>query len=324
MNPKDPNLPAPAPSAEDDLCDLPPTLEEFAETAVKSGGSLDEIFTDEVWRAKLAAVLPKNVGFDAFLAAARSHCQRPEMAKARAGALAACVAKAATMGLLLDGRQAVIVMFGDAPQVLPTYRGLLDLLYATGKVVSCAAEAVYEGDEFAVNFGEVEVHRRRFSATPPKDREAVAFYFRAKMADGSVFTKFMEDCEVREIRGSRTSAAWDKYYSEMGCKTVLKRALKTLPQTPQLSAALLAANLAEGAPDGAFDGGGAAAPEAPVAPEESGGVAGAQKKAPTGASRIAAAAERASALIAAAPPAAAPAASKQEESLAAEEIPPAA
>jgi len=123
----------------------------------------------------------------------------------------------------------------------PSYQGLVKLITDTGSATSVYAHIVYEGDEFEETLGtSVEIlHRPKRTS-----KEIKMVYAVAVLQDGKKQVEVMTVEEVNEIReGSESYKAflknknipciWEKHYSEMARKTVIKRLCKYLPKTQQ-------------------------------------------------------------------------------------------
>ncbi|MGY4333174.1 recombination protein RecT [Bradyrhizobium sp. LB7.2] len=159
-----------------------------------------------------------------------------------ASLLAACT-KAATDGLILDGREAALVVdyHGDV-QYRPMMRGLLKLAYQSGQIKSLVVEPVREKDKFThepTNPKKPIVHKVDHS----KDRgEAYAVYAIAELTSGGIVHEVMNVNDVNAIRdrsdaykafkgGKIKSTPWATDWAEMARKTVFRRISKYLPSS---------------------------------------------------------------------------------------------
>ncbi|KYK44564.1 hypothetical protein A1D31_14300 [Bradyrhizobium liaoningense] len=159
-----------------------------------------------------------------------------------ASLLAACT-KAATDGLILDGREAALVVDyqGDV-QYRPMMRGLLKLAYQSGQIKSLVVEAVRANDHFKhepTNGKKPVTHK----VDHTKDRgDVYAFYAVAELMSGGIVHEVMSLAEVNAIRdrsdaykafkaGKIKSTPWATDPVEMGRKTVFRRISKYLPSS---------------------------------------------------------------------------------------------
>lgn len=146
---------------------------------------------------------------------------------------------------LEPGRGAHLVPFRNKKrgtievQMIPDYRGLMDLARRSGGVGEFYAQEVRAGDEFDYQYGTDKYLRHK----PVANRgEIIAFYAFASAPDHA-WNQFevMSKAEVDEIR-ARSKASedgpWVTDYPTMGRKTVIKRLCKVLPSSPELSQAI--------------------------------------------------------------------------------------
>jgi recombination protein RecT len=142
-------------------------------------------------------------------------------------------------------------------QVIVGYKGLVDLARRSGQIISVAAHAVYEQDEFDFQYGLEE----KLSHRPARgDRgDIIAFYAVAKMKEGGHAFEVMWREEVDAIRDSSQNAyrdsgkdktpnktsPWWNHYESMGRKTVLRRLAKYLPLSVEFATAITMEEVAE-------------------------------------------------------------------------------
>lgn len=164
------------------------------------------------------------------------------------------VMQAAELGLEPGGAlgEGYLVPYGRTCQFIPGYRGFISLARRSGQIVSIEAHAVYEKDEFVVEFGldPKLVHRPTLAA---ERGEVVAFYAVARLVGGGVQHDYMTRADVDAIRKrsrAASSGPWVTDYNEMGKKTVIRRLFKALPVSVELCRAL---ELQAGSEAGAFD-----------------------------------------------------------------------
>lgn len=166
------------------------------------------------------------------------------------------VSKAAALGLYLDPQlgEAYLITGWDskagrkAPQLRLGYRGLIKLARQSGQITRAYAHEVCENDPCKVTLGTEKTlyHEPDFS----RPRGKVLFYYAvAHFADGEVDFEPMPLEKIYAIRersdgwraykaGKIKSTPWATDEEEMAKKTVLRRLLKRLPQSPELAEAL--------------------------------------------------------------------------------------
>jgi recombination protein RecT len=155
-------------------------------------------------------------------------------------------------------------------QLIPGYRGLIDLARRSGELVTMEAHVVREKDTFEFEFGTMQhlTHRPWLNLTGERETVLdentgelgpgrlldagpyVAFYAFARLTSGETQFDVMTVPEVDAIR-RRSKAGddgpWVTDYVEMGRKTVVKRLVKFLPlSATDLTRALEIEDAAEG------------------------------------------------------------------------------
>jgi len=156
-------------------------------------------------------------------------------------------------------------------QLIPGYRGLIDLARRSGELVTMEAHVVRERDAFEFEYGTAQhlTHRPWLNLTGEREVDAVdentgeakmgrlvdagpyvAFYAFARLTSGETQFDVMTVPEVDAIR-RRSKASddgpWVTDYVEMGRKTVVKRLVKFLPlSATDLTRALEIEDAAEG------------------------------------------------------------------------------
>jgi recombination protein RecT len=111
------------------------------------------------------------------------------------------------------------------------YRGLIELVRRSDKILSIEAHVVYENDEFECCLGLTStlMHRPLWTG----DRGAMKMvYAVAKLKDGACQFEVMGKNDVDAIRGrskSANSGPWVTDYDQMAKKTVIRRLIKYLP-----------------------------------------------------------------------------------------------
>ncbi|WP_336764342.1 recombinase RecT [Asaia sp. VD9] len=149
----------------------------------------------------------------------------------RKSLLASCL-KCAADGLIPDGREAALVMFGQQVQYMPMLAGIQKRIRNSGEIASIQAHVIYENDHFVWQQGvdaSIE-HRPLF----PGDRgKAIGAYAVAKFKDGSDPQFEVMDVaaieKVRAVSRAGKSGPWVQWWDEMARKTVFRRLSKWLP-----------------------------------------------------------------------------------------------
>jgi recombination protein RecT len=148
------------------------------------------------------------------------------------------LAKCAITGLEPDGQMAAIVPYKGKATFVPMYMGLIDLCHRSGKVVDITANAVFDGDEFAYQYGD----KGFLHHVPTGDEipdQLTHVYTLVTYLNGIVKFKVMTRKQCDGVRkrspyGSNSKSPWATDYVAMCCKTVIRRHWKTLPKSNEM------------------------------------------------------------------------------------------
>jgi recombination protein RecT len=200
-------------------------------------------------KPQLSESLPKHIDPDAFARTIQTALQvQPDLMQATPRSLMTACMKAATDGLILDGREAALVMRNvntgnrDNPKwekqatYQPMVQGLMKLARNSGQIASIVAHVVYENDKFDYVLGDNE--RIEHAPAPlTQDRgKAIAAYAIVKLTDETTIREVMRASEILNI-GSQGSNSYQydpakgKNYAEWWRKTVIRRITKYIPRS---------------------------------------------------------------------------------------------
>ncbi len=211
-------------------------------------------------KPQLAEVLPPHIDVKKFIRAASSVIQlNPELVGDnvdRKSLFMSCQ-RAATDGLVIDSREAALVMFNKKAgnkwikqvQYMPMVAGILKKARNSGEIGSINAYAVYANDQFEYELGlEPKIKHVPDLEEPGEFRLAYAV---AKLKDGSIQLQVMSKAKIEEVRKVSKSGSddqgnakgiWLKWYDEMAIKTVLRRLCKYLPSSTDLDSVIEASD----------------------------------------------------------------------------------
>lgn len=194
-------------------------------------------------RGAIAGRLPSHMNPDRLIKIAlTAAAKNPKILDCDRESVMLSVMQAAELGLEPGGAlgEGYLVPYGRTCQFIPGYRGLISLARRSGQIISIEAHAVFEQDEFTVEFGldPKLIHRPTMKA---ERGVVIAFYSVAKLQGGGIQYDYMTKADVDAIR-SRSKASgsgpWVTDYNEMGKKTVIRRLFKALPVSVELCRAL--------------------------------------------------------------------------------------
>ena len=186
---------------------------------------------------KFADVLPKGVTLGEVTSRTIICCSRnPALWDCDPGSMLLAVAEALSLGLKLDAisGEAYPVPFAKKVTMIPGYRGLQNIAYATGLVKAIEARAVYSADTFDWVEGTDPklVHKPTLADEPGA---IVATYARAVLTDGTTIFKVVPRRDIEATRNrskAKDSGPWKTDYESMACKTAVRRLFKALPTHP--------------------------------------------------------------------------------------------
>jgi len=194
-------------------------------------------------KPQITTALARHVDPDRFVRVALTTLQRtPALGRCTKESFFGSLMECAQLGLEPDGvfGLAYLIPFGDQCQLVPGYKGILELMRRSGDVLDCYSEVVREGDRFRVLKG---LHRDLIHE-PASGNEAAPVthvYNVAVLKNGVSRFEVMTCDEVEAIRKrskAGKSGPWVTDWSEMAKKSVLKRHSKWLPASAELRQAL--------------------------------------------------------------------------------------
>ncbi len=186
--------------------------------------------------------LPAHVPPEKFVRVCVTAAQNnPDLLTADRTTLYGACMKCATDGLLPDGREAALVIFGGKVQYMPMVAGILKKVRNSGELASIAAHVVHKKDRFKFTLGDDEKIEHE---TPPLDEERgepIGAYAVALLKDGSRIREVMTLSEIEKVRAvSRAGQGgpWKAWWGEMAKKTVIRRLSKRLPMSTDLESVI--------------------------------------------------------------------------------------
>ena len=183
------------------------------------------------FRTNLEQALPPNVSIDRFIRTALTGIQQnPAVCEADRQSLYLAIQRCAADGLLPDGREAALAIYGGKVNYMPMVLGIIKRLATAG--ITIDAQVVKEHDTFEQEFGDDAriVHKAPRLGQPRGP--LIGAYAIAKLPNGMVMREVMDKDQIEQVRTSSRSAnagPWKQWYDEMARKTVLRRLAKRLP-----------------------------------------------------------------------------------------------
>ncbi len=196
---------------------------------------------------QMKKAIPHHLTVERLLRVSMTSIQRtPRLLECTPNSLLACIMTCAQLGLEPDQflGQAYLVPFYNSKkktyeaQLIPGYRGFVDLARRSGRVLSVSSQVVYTNDEFEMEYG-IEEKLRHVPADGERG-EPKGVYVVFQYKDNSHSFDYMSTADVEKIRKrSKTPDAgpWVTDWDEMAKKTVIKRHCKLVPMSIEFAQA---------------------------------------------------------------------------------------
>ncbi len=207
-------------------------------------------------QGQIAMALPRHCTAERMIRVGMTAIQRtPKLLECSDRSLLGAIVECSQLGLEPDGilGHAYLVPFKNRhtqqyeAQLIPGYKGLIDLARRSGQLSTIFAQTVRQEDEFDFEYGlEPALKHRPTRKTEPGP--IIAFYAVAHLRDGGRQFKVMWKREVDAIRGQSKASKegpWVTHYEAMGEKTCLRQLCKLLPCSVELQKAVTLDELAE-------------------------------------------------------------------------------
>ena len=200
---------------------------------------------------KFAGALPAHIPAEQFLRVVITAIQNnPDLAKADRASLFNSCMRAASDGLLPDGREGALVIYNSKVkhpvtgkdvwiakvQWMVMVAGLRKKVRNSGEIVDWNTQVVYAKDEFDYQLGDDPyIKHKPFMGGEPG--AVIAAYSIARLKGGELSREVMTRAEIDKVRGvskSRDSGPWVTWFGEMCRKAVARRHAKVLPMNTDL------------------------------------------------------------------------------------------
>lgn len=215
---------------------------------------LEQTFKAEMQH--LQSVLPPGLDVKRFCRTAINgisvHDQADRLLKADRQTLFSACQKAAGDGLLLDGREATLVMFHDRKKntdtvaYMPMVQGLVKLARNSGEITNLIAEVVFEQDTFNYSPG-LDVQPFHGPDWFGERGQPIGAYAVVTTSDDQKIVSILPKARIIAIgKGGQNADQYvpgkGAHYQEWWKKTVIKNVLKYSPKSSHLESAMQADN----------------------------------------------------------------------------------
>lgn len=214
--------------------------QEVAGTSLTKGNFVSYLSQESIVK-KIAPFLPEGVNVDRVIASARMAVEKtPDLLKCTPSSIVMSIARIQSWGLEI-GTTAHLLPFGTECTPCADYKGLAELMVASGAVRHVQARAVYEGDEFQYEFGLNENLIHRPISDARKRGAIVAAYCILDLPHSRRVFDVMTAEEIEGIR-QQYSKQWKKgpLQAWYAAKSVVRRISKLVPKNPRYAKVLAA------------------------------------------------------------------------------------
>lgn len=186
-------------------------------------------------RQNIMAALPSHIPVEKFERVCLMAVQRtPDLLAPNVNkqSLFLSCQRAAADGLLPDGREGALVLFGSNVQWMPMVAGLMKLARNSGEIASISAQVAYKGEKFTVILGDEERIEHERNLELADGAEVLAVYAVAKLKNGETVREVMTKAQVEKVRAvsrAKNNGPWAQWWEEMAKKTAIRRLSKRLP-----------------------------------------------------------------------------------------------
>jgi recombination protein RecT len=177
--------------------------------------------------------------------------RNPQLAECSVESLLGAIMQCAQLGLEPGPMGlAYLIPYGKEAQLQVGYKGLLNLIWRSEQIASVQAEVVHERDQFTYANG-IPPELRHIPARGDRGALTHVYAVIGTKTGGWIF-RVMTTEEVNDHRARFSKAGksgkptpWDTDWSEMACKTVLKRTGKRAPVSTEVQVAIALDDKAE-------------------------------------------------------------------------------
>lgn len=165
--------------------------------------------------------------------------QNPKLRDCDPVSVMASIMMAAQHGLEIGIQgKAYLAPYGRECTLIVGYRGLIELVLRSGMVRTIAAHIVHHSDDFRIAYHETVPFVHIPNLERPAGDRIIGCYMHAVTATGEHVIEWMTTAEVDAIRNrsrSGKSGPWQTDYNEMMRKTVVRRGVKYLSMSTEVS-----------------------------------------------------------------------------------------
>lgn len=188
--------------------------------------------------SQFKAALPAHITAEKFNRVVMTALQQtPELLRVDRKSLLSSCMRCAQDGLLPDGRDAALVIFGNAAVYMPMIGGILRKMRNSGELASITANVIYSEDKFRYWIDSEGEHLEHEPLLFGQRGTLIGTYGLAKTKDGSIFIEVMTEDQMSDVKkvSRAKNGPWNgPFADEMRKKTVIRRLSKRMPMSTDL------------------------------------------------------------------------------------------
>jgi recombination protein RecT len=201
-------------------------------------------------QGQIGRALPRHMNADRMVRVALiSIAKTPKLLQCTPESLAAALTKCSSYGLEPNGRDIHLVPFWNnrkgimEVQVLPDYKGLIQLMYRSGLVTNVQAAAVHAKDDFDYRLGSGAF--LRYKPADEEDRGPLthAWALAALKGGGEPFVVLNRSQIAKHMKSSQTASyddsPWKVHPDAMWAKTAVHELSKFVPLSSEIASAFV-------------------------------------------------------------------------------------
>jgi recombination protein RecT len=213
--------------------------------AKQTHGTLRTYLERDAIKAALGAALPRHMNPDRMIRVALTAAVRtPKLLECTPESIYESLLNASQLGLEPNGRDAHLIPFRDNKsgttkcQLMPDYKGLIQLAYRSGQIDSFSAKAVYEKDRFVYRYG-LNEELEHTPCTEDDPGQLVYAWAMCRFRNGGYKFVVLNRRDIKRRMAasktaSRSDSPWATHTEAMWAKSAAKELCKWIPQTPEM------------------------------------------------------------------------------------------
>lgn len=184
-----------------------------------------------------AELLPAELSVERFITTCKvAIAKNPKLLEANRLTLYLAIDQACKDGLLLDGKEAALAIFGNEVQYMPMIAGIYKLGSNTGLLTTPISEVIYQNDLFEHWTINGAVHLKHAPAPLGSNRgDAIGVYATCQIIKtGECVAEVIDKQQVEAIKSCskmQNALVWNKFWQEGWRKSVSRRMFKRLPRS---------------------------------------------------------------------------------------------